>query len=40
MFTEIVATGDFEQVFANHFGITTEALKETLFDELRQFLSP
>lgn len=38
MFEEIALTNNFDQAFHNHFGITTESLKESLFQRLRQFL--
>lgn len=39
MFEEIAVTNNFNQAFHNNFGITTESLKESLFQRLRQFLT-
>ena len=38
MFEEIALTNNFDQAFHNNFGMTTESLKESLFQRLRQFL--
>jgi hypothetical protein len=39
MFEEIAVTNNFNEAFHNNFGITTESLKDSLFQHLRQFLT-
>ena len=39
MFSEIAESNDFPTAFLNHFGISTDELKQNLFDRLRNFMN-